>query len=134
MEDGFVSARGLNSRERALRRESVIAWSGRLLRRRKANRRPKELRNPGAEKPRAATAVSAICDPGRADLKRAMPAVMDGNDIIIAGRHRPGMGRNAHVFGIAMIEGGGIGKEVVPKGVRVGGAGARLEQRVAAYG
>lgn len=33
-----------------------------------------------------------------------------------------------------MIEGGGIGEEVVPKGVRVGGAAARIEQRVAAYG
>jgi hypothetical protein len=92
-----------------------------------------------AERPRAASAEAS--DSGRsqsgcADLKRAIPAVMDGNDIIIAGYPWLGWVGTRMSLSVAAIEADGMEKEVVPEGVRaasIASLGAAIEDAVSAH-
>jgi hypothetical protein len=102
-----------------------------------AAEKPLEIRTRGktSRRKRRREGIAGDRKSGCADLKRAIPAVMDGNDIIIAGYPWLGWVGTRMSLSVAAIEADGMEKEV-PEGVRVASIaslGAAIEDPLAAH-
>jgi hypothetical protein len=102
-----------------------------------AAEKPLEIRTRGktSRRKRGREGIAGDRKSGCADLKRAIPAVMDGNDIIIAEHPWLGGAGTRMSLSVAAIEADGMEKEV-PEGVRIASIaslGAAIEDPVAAH-